>query len=475
MNSLIWLGAVSFALSLICTPLFRNLFRFLGFVDQPDNDRKIHNRPIPRAGGVAIAVSYAASFLIVHLTYGILDQRLTLVFKVLPSVAVIFAVGIVDDLWGLKPWQKLAGQLVGCGIACYSGILIMDIVGVHERAWWTVPVTILWLLASTNAFNLVDGLDGLAGGVGLFATLTILIAALLQGNLALAMATVPLVGCLLGFLRYNFAPATVFLGDSGSLVIGFVLGCYGIIWTQKSATLLGMMAPVMALSIPLLDVGLAIVRRFLRRQPIFTADRGHIHHRLLDRGMSPRQAAIVLYALCSVVAIFSLLYSQSHSNQVASVIVLVFCAVAWMGIQYLGYAEFTFAGRILLGGDLQRSLRMQMDLNTFEKSLEMADSPENCVKLILEAAPRFGFTVVRMQLAGETVAAQENTARLAWEVRVPVGPKDFIELARDVSNPLACGAAGPFLDSLRAQVPDKVIAFAAARRAAARGSEAAVW
>ena len=363
MNSLIWLGAVAFALSLIFTPVFRNLYLFLGFVDQPDNDRKIHNRPIPRAGGVAIAVSYIAAFLIVHLISGILDQRLALVFKVLPSVSVIFAVGIVDDLWGLKPWQKLVGQLVACGIACYSGILIMDIVGVHERAWWTVPVTILWLLASTNAFNLVDGLDGLAGGVGLFATLTILIAALLQGNLALAMATVPLVGCLLGFLRYNFAPATVFLGDSGSLVIGFVLGCYGIIWTQKSATLLGMMAPVMALSIPLLDVGLAIVRRFLRRQPIFSADRGHIHHRLLDRGMSPRQAAIVLYALCSLVAIFSLLYSQSHSNQVASVIVLVFCAVAWMGIQYLGYAEFTFAGRILLGGDLQRALRMQIDLS----------------------------------------------------------------------------------------------------------------
>jgi UDP-GlcNAc:undecaprenyl-phosphate GlcNAc-1-phosphate transferase len=290
---------------------------------------------------------------------------------------------------------------------------------------------------------------------------------------ALAMATVPLVGCLLGFLRYNFAPATVFLGDSGSLAIGFVLGCYGIIWTQKSATLLGMMAPVMALSIPLLDVGLAIVRRFLRRQPIFTADRGHIHHRLLDRGMSPRQAALVLYLLCSLVAIFSLLYSQSHSNRVASVIVLVFCAVAWMGIQYLGYAEFTFAGRILLGGDLQRALRMQMDLNAFEKSLETAGSPESCAKLIQESAPRFGFIVVRMQLAGETLVTPEVPGRLAWEVRVPLGPKDYIELARDISNPSAGGAAGPFLDSLRAQVPDKVIAFAAVRRTL--GSEAAVW
>src|SRR5579863_7989072 len=109
MNSLIWLGAVSFALSLILTPLFRNLFRYFGFVDQPDNDRKIHNRPIPRAGGVAIAVSYTASFLVFHLIAGVFDQRVALVLKVLPSVAVIFAVGIIDDLWGLRPWQKLMG------------------------------------------------------------------------------------------------------------------------------------------------------------------------------------------------------------------------------------------------------------------------------------------------------------------------------------------------------------------------------
>jgi UDP-GlcNAc:undecaprenyl-phosphate GlcNAc-1-phosphate transferase len=289
------------------------------------------------------------------------------------------------------------------------------------------------------------------------------------------MATVPLAGCLLGFLRYNFAPATVFLGDSGSLVIGFVLGCYGIIWTQKSATLLGMTAPVMALSIPLIDVGLAIVRRFLRRQPIFGADRGHIHHRLLDRGMSPRQVAIVLYALCSLVAVFSLLYSQSHNNQVASVIVLVFCAVAWMGIQYLGYAEFTFAGRILFGGDLQRALRLQLDLQSFDRSVAESGSAAACVKLIQEAAPRFGFTVVRIQLAGETQAAPGSISKSAWQVRVPLQYGDFIELARDTSAATGA-AAGPFLDSLRAGVPDKVPVFRAAGAAAvAAGSEAPVW
>jgi UDP-GlcNAc:undecaprenyl-phosphate/decaprenyl-phosphate GlcNAc-1-phosphate transferase len=179
-------------------------------------------------------------------------------------------------------------------------VRIVSIGGAPTDAWWNVPLTILWLLACMNAFNLVDGLDGLAVGVGLFATLTVFTAAMMQHNMVLAVATFPLAGALLAFLCYNFNPATIFLGDSGSLLIGFLLGCYAAIWSNKSATLLGMTAPLMALSIPLLDVALAIVRRFLRRQPIFAADRGHIHHRLLDRGFTPRRVVLMLYGLCGL-------------------------------------------------------------------------------------------------------------------------------------------------------------------------------
>jgi len=134
-------------------------------------------------------------------------------------------------------------------------------------------------VACVNAFNLIDGLDGLAAGLGLFATLTTFAAALLQQNFELAIATVPLSGALLGFLRYNFSPATIFLGDCGSQTVGFLLGCYGVLWSQKATTLLGMTAPVMALSIPLLDTALSVARRLLGGRPIFRADRGHIHHR----------------------------------------------------------------------------------------------------------------------------------------------------------------------------------------------------
>jgi UDP-GlcNAc:undecaprenyl-phosphate GlcNAc-1-phosphate transferase len=271
MNSLIWLGCVSFALSLILTPIFRDIFRSYGVVDAPDGGRKLHKYPVPRVGGIAIACSYVGCFFVVPLlSKNPFEDKLSLVWNVLPAFGVIFAVGVIDDLFGLKPWQKLIGQLAAAGLAYWAGVRIVDVVGFHSASWWSMPVTILWLLTTTNAFNLVDGMDGLAAGVGLFATLTIFLAAVLHGNTPLALATFPLAGCLLGFLCYNFNPATIFLGDSGSLLIGFLLGCFGVIWTQKSATFLGMAAPLMALSIPLLDVGLAIVRRALKRQPIFS-------------------------------------------------------------------------------------------------------------------------------------------------------------------------------------------------------------
>ena len=454
MNALMWLAIVSFGLSLILTPIFRDIFRSYGVVDEPDQHRKIHKYPIPRVGGIAVAISYVASFFIVQFRTGILEEHLVLVWKVLPAACMIFTVGIVDDLWGLKAWQKLVGQVIAAGIACWSGVLAVDVVGFHGRAWWTIPVTLLWLLACSNAFNLVDGMDGLAAGVGMFATVTIFVAALMQKNIALAMATVPLAGCLLGFLCYNFNPATIFLGDSGSLLIGFLLGCYGIIWTQKSATLLGMTAPLMALSLPLLDVGLAIVRRFLRRQPIFSADRGHIHHRLLDRGMSPRKAAVLLYGICSIVAVFSLLESVVHNNAVSSVIVLVFCAVAWIGIQYLNYAEFSLAGKMIFGGGLQRNLKAQLDLNALQKLVAGARTAADCARLVEDAVGKFGLVATHMRIGGEDFNGPPGPDGAQWEARVSIADGDWIDFVR---VPDSGAGAALFLDalatSLNARIP----------------------
>jgi UDP-GlcNAc:undecaprenyl-phosphate GlcNAc-1-phosphate transferase len=374
-NALVLLAVVSCVLSLLLTPVLREIFLALGVVDHPDHGRKTHQRAVPRVGGIAIAVSYAASVFIVQQWTHILGPHLILVMRLLPAACVIFVVGIIDDLWGLTAWQKLAGQLIAVAIVCSRGVLAVDVMRLHGLAWWTIPATVLWLLICTNGFNLVDGMDGLATGAGLFATLTIFVAALMQGNVSLAMATLPLAGCLLGFLCYNFNPATIFLGDSGSLLIGFLLGCYAIIWRQKSAALLGMTAPVMAFSLPLIDVGLAIVRRLLRRQPIFSGDREHIHHRLLARGMSSRKVALLLYGICCVGAAFSLILGAVRDRATSSALILLFCVIAIAGIRYLGYTEFSLAPKLLFRGEQKDELTCTPDGSSTRDSVVISILP----------------------------------------------------------------------------------------------------
>ena len=455
MHSLLWLGFRAFIISLVLTPIFRDVFRSYGVVDQPDAARKVHRYPIPRVGGLAIAISYPVAYVLVRPEGGSpLAQQLSLVWRLLPGAALAFAVGLLDDLFNLRAWIKLAGQIAAAGLACVGGVRVLSIGGTPTNAWWSIPLTILWLLACMNAFNLVDGLDGLAAGVGLFATLTVFAAAMMQHNMVLAVATFPLAGALLAFLCYNFNPATIFLGDSGSLLIGFLLGCYAAIWSNKSATLLGMTAPLMALSIPLLDVALAIVRRFLRRQPIFTADRGHIHHRLLDRGFTPRRVVLMLYGLCGLAAAFSLLQLVVHSF--AGALLLLFGVFVLLGIQYLGYAEFDLAGRLLFSGEFQRSVSAQLELRKFRAALAAAGTPAGCWEVIREACGKFGFQQVRLCLAGEIFEySADDCGAPGWTVRVPLSNGDYAVLARPFASPVLPMVVAPFVDSLRETLVEK--------------------
>ena len=464
-GSLLWLGGIGFALSLILTPILRDVFRSYNVVDQPDQGRKVHKYPIPRVGGIAIAVAYAGAFLLAPAPAGsILRDNLYLIWKLLPAAAVIFAVGVIDDLFGLKPWQKLIGQFAGASIAYFAGIRVLIVVGVPTSDWWSYPATVLWLLVCTNAFNLVDGMDGLAGGIGLFSTLTIFIASLVHQSPALALATFPLAGCLLGFLCYNFNPATIFLGDSGSLLLGFLLGTFGIIWTQKSATLLGMTAPLMALSIPLLDTCLCIVRRALKRQPIFSPDRGHIHHKLLDRGLTPRRAVLVVYAICSLVACFSLLQSTVRNNRVSGVITLIFCAVAWIGIQYLGYAEFSVAGKLLFSGDFQRTLKVQLELRSFEKEISTAKTYEECWRALADSSEKCGFHCERLRIDGATIfqSATGPAAQPLWFLNLPILKNGSVEFSRPYASSISSAVVGPFVDVIHGALAPRLETIRAA-------------
>jgi len=216
MYSLAFLAGAAFLLSLLLTPAVRNLFRRWGVVDHPGGDRTIHDRPIPRVGGIAIAIAYLLAYgclLLVKLKGGLIVwDSLDFALRLLPAAGVIFVIGLIDDLKGLEPWHKLIGEIGAAGLAYWAGVHVQGFGGYTLGAWWSLPLTVLWLVGCTNAINLIDGVDGLAAGVGLFATCTTLVAALLQHNINLALAVAPLVGCLLGFLRYNFNPATIFLG-----------------------------------------------------------------------------------------------------------------------------------------------------------------------------------------------------------------------------------------------------------------------
>lgn len=397
MSEFFLLGFKAFLLALILTPICRDLFGSYSVVDEPGERRKVHDRPIPRVGGIAIAISYFTALLISDLSR--LPSYNRLMWMLLPSAGLVFLIGLVDDLAGLKPWQKLIAE-IGVGyLAYWSGVRIEYLGGYHLPGWSSLPITIIWLLMCCNAINLVDGLDGLATGIGLFATVTSFVAALLYNNLPLAMMTFPLAACLLAFLCYNFNPATIFLGDCGSLLIGFLLGCYGVVWANKSATLLGMTAPLIALSLPLTDVVLSIVRRKLRCKPIFAADRGHIHHRLLDRGMTPRRAVLVLYGMCALAATLSLLQTALH-DRYAGLIVVLFCVAAWVGVRKLEYVEFAIAGRLLFGGELRRLPLIRISLSRMDKAVAEAQDFPDCWHALCRACSELGFSRIRLDVAG---------------------------------------------------------------------------
>ncbi|MBZ5593054.1 MAG: undecaprenyl/decaprenyl-phosphate alpha-N-acetylglucosaminyl 1-phosphate transferase [Acidobacteriia bacterium] len=424
-------------LSLVLTPLVRDCLGHLGFLDHPDGIRKKHSGPVPRVGGVAIALSYATTFAIA-LALPLRDTRI--LHEALPGVvkltlvaSVVLLTGLVDDLVGLTAWKKLAGTGAAAVLAYFAGIRV-DLhlfPAISAYPWLGFAVTIAWLVGCTNAFNLIDGMDGLASGVGLFASMTVLVAALTQPNFPLALATIPLAGCLLGFLRYNFSPASVFLGDGGSLLIGFLLACYGTVWSQKSVTLVAMMAPLLAVSIPLVDVTLSILRRYLCRRPIFEGDRGHIHHKLLDRGFSPKGAVLAMYGVCCLAAIASLLLNAYH-NEFGGLIIVLLCVPAWLGIQYLGYTEFANAGRILFKGEFRRIIDAETRLQHFEAALAKADNVGECWTRILEGSRDFGFQGVRMSVAGAVFEESNGwTNRPVWQLRIPLAESQYINFVRD--------------------------------------------
>jgi UDP-GlcNAc:undecaprenyl-phosphate GlcNAc-1-phosphate transferase len=474
--SLTCLFLLSAVFSFLLTPICRNVSVRLGFLDCPNDSRKIHRQPVPRVGGIPMLVACGLSLGLLALFNPGADyiRYLSQIGALLPSISIIITIGLIDDLLGLKPWQKLLGASVAAALVCAAGVHVTGFGGWRFPHWAAFPVTTVWLIGCANAVNLIDGLDGLAAGVGLVASLTMLAAALMQGNLALALVTTPLAGALCGFLRYNFNRASIFLGDCGSLSLGFLLGVYGIIWSQKSATVLGMTAPVLTLALPLLDTALTIVRRGLRGTSIFSADRRHIHHLLLDRGLTPRRVVLLLYGLCGLGAILSLLVSFLHGRH-AGMVLVFFCAVVWAGIQRLGYMEFDVAGRLIHPRTLRRTLDAQIRLHLLEEALAAAETIDDCLVAIRRTSQELGFSHLSMRLdhtvyedylndcenSGPRLlgTGQIHESANCWTLHVPISETEFVRLGHVFQNALPTTVVAALADLLRRSLEPKLALF----------------
>lgn len=432
MQAFFTLGTSAFLLCLMLTPICRDIFIRANLVDRPDAHRKFHLRPVPRMGGIPIVLAYAGSLaLILIFNPGgsrLYIQHERLFLELLPAAALIFLTGLADDIFELLPKQKLAGQLVAAVLAVSLGARLHL---VHFPVWVSCVLSVCWLIGCTNAVNLIDGMDGLATGVGLLATIATLAVALMGHNIGLALATVPLAGCLLAFLAFNFNPASVFLGDCGSLTIGFVLGCFGLIWSQRTGTMVGMAAPLMALGLPLLDVMLAIGRRYLRNVPIFSADRGHIHHKLQNLGFSTRAAAFILYGVCCMFASFALLMNFTDKT-LALLVIGLFAACVIAGIDRLGYVEFIAAGRTLSSKFMRRAVLDEIYLEEFDRALDQAGSPAMWWEIVRRTCNDLRFASAHMEFEGEFYYEQFAPAmqKPTCKIQIGLGAYGNLSLAR---------------------------------------------
>ena len=405
----IFLGTFLFALlsAFVLTRYVRDFANRLGWVAIPSQERHLHSSPLPRLGGVAIFLSFSCCAALAGI-WSIRHPELhsprflrTMVTILVPA-ALVFALGVYDDLRGVGPYFKFSVQAVAATMLYVGGLRIVNIpvvFGVHNLPWYVGLVfTIIWVLGITNAFNLIDGLDGLAAGSALFSTMVAFVVAVLNGPPLVEVMTIALAGAILGFLRFNFNPATIFLGDSGSLFIGFVLSALALYGAQKAPTIVAVAIPVVSFGLPILETVLSIIRRLISGRPVFTADREHIHHKLLQHGLTHRQVVILLYGVSAGFAMLSLFLLWPTGSSLGLVLAVLGIGI-WIGVQHLGYLEFGELARVA-----QRTLdQPQIFVNNLAirratEELKVAQDYEQVRRILLAAFGSNDFDGFELQL-----------------------------------------------------------------------------
>lgn len=313
---------VAFIVSFLFTPLVRKLAIKLNAIDVPTEERRVHTKPIPRLGGLAIVLGFIISLVIhfiIEIRSGdIIDYNPTFQTQLIGltlGILIIEIAGIWDDIKPIRAWTKLMFQIAAAAVVVAFGVRVDFITNPFTGNMiffgnFAVPITMVWIVGITNAINFIDGLDGLAAGTASISSLSLLFISILWGDYQSIFLTAALAGSTLGFLPFNFNPAKIFMGEAGSAFLGFTLGTISIMGMIKSYTTLAIVIPLVVLGLPIFDTAFAIIRRVLKGQSPMQADRGHLHHRLVDAGLTQKQAVLILYAISAVLGLAGLMIVQ---------------------------------------------------------------------------------------------------------------------------------------------------------------------
>lgn len=305
--------ACAFAITLVTTPFAKWLSAKVGAIDYP-KDRGVHKKPMPRMGGVAIVLGFLVTVLMVYFFDRSMSPKQFVGFIV--GAGIIAVLGMIDDMKDLPAKLKFCVQIVAALIVIFSGtqiqIVLWPVTATLQKL--SIPITLVWIVGVTNAVNLIDGLDGLAAGVTGIAALSLMVLCIMTGTTTAVVLTAALAGACLGFLPRNFNPAEIFMGDTGSTFLGFVLAVTSILGVFKGYALLALVVSIFCIGLPIFDTIFAMLRRMAKHQPIMQADRGHLHHKLIDHGFSQKKAVLIMYAISIFLGLLAIFIAVKDSR-----------------------------------------------------------------------------------------------------------------------------------------------------------------
>ena len=418
---------ISFIFVCFATPILIKIGLKFGFVDQV-NQRKIHRGAIPRIGGIGISLGTLLPVFLLCFFFqkGIIIKTTNNIVLYFVGGLAISLLGLFDDINGINAKIKLLFQTAIAFLATQYGALVETLPmpwGRLELGIFSYVITILWIIGIINAFNLIDGMDGLSSGITLFSSLTIAMLAIVNGYLPTALVALALAGAVTGFLIYNFNPARIFMGDSGSMFIGYLLAVLSLRSQSKAHAVVSIMVPIIAMGLPILDTTLAFARRIMRHQSIFTADKQHIHHFILSLGFNQRKTVFILYSISILFTILAMVMIF-NKNIDTFLIVLVFAIIIFVIITKLGYVEMIY-GRFRV--KKENSLEKHLE-NFFIDKISLAENDD-----IFSGLPIKGFDILDIKgnnlfSQGEkdkinffdVSARRSRIVRLYWTENVPI-------------------------------------------------------